>query len=65
MTGQTVTPTITATTGPGGTVPVTVDPRTPQEKESDIANILIDYGDILVMFFIALTIIGVVKMIMK
>lgn len=65
MTNQYVTPTITATTGPGGTVPVTVDPRTPQEKESDIALILIDYGDMLVMFFIALTIIGGVKMIMK
>jgi len=65
MTGQTVTPTVTATTGPGGTVPVTVDPRTPQEKESDIALILIDYGDMLVMFFIALTVIGGVKMIMK
>lgn len=65
MTGQYVTPTVTATTGPGGTVPVTVDPRTPQEKESDIALILIDYGDMLVMFFIALTVIGGVKMIMK
>ena len=65
MAGQYVTPTVTATTGPGGTVPVTVDPRTPQEKESDIALILIDYGDMLVMFFIALTIIGGVKMIMK
>lgn len=65
MGSQTVTPTVTATTGPGGTVPVTVDPRTPQEKESDIALILIDYGDMLVMFFIALTVIGGVKMIMK
>ena len=65
MGGQTVTPTVTATTGPGGTVPVTVDPRTPAEKEADIANILIDYGDMLVLFFIALTVIGGVKMIAK
>jgi len=49
---------VTATTGPGGTVPVTVDPRTPAEKEADIANILIDYGDMLVLFFIALTVIA-------
>lgn len=60
-----VTVTATATTGPGGTVPVTVDPRTPAEKEADIANILIDYGDMLVLFFIALTVIGGVKMIGK
>ena len=65
MGSQTVTPTVTATTGPGGTVPVTVDPRTPAEKEADIANILIDYGDMLVLFFIALTVIGGVKMIAK
>ena len=68
MGAQTITPTVTATTGPGGTVPptsVTVDPRTPAEKENDIANILIDYGDMLVMFFIALTVIGGVKMIMR
>jgi hypothetical protein len=65
MGSQTVTPKVTATTGPGGTVPVTVDPRTPAEKEADIANILIDYGDMLVLFFIALTVIGGVKMIAK
>lgn len=63
-----VTTVPTPTTLPGGGTPttaVTVDPRTPQEKESDIALILIDYGDMLVMFFIALTVIGGVKMIMK
>lgn len=65
MTGQHVTPTVTATTGPGGTVPVTVDPRSPAEKQADTASILTDYGDMLVMFFIALTIIGGVKMIGK
>jgi hypothetical protein len=65
MGSQTVAPKVTATTGPGGTVPVTVDPRTPAEKEADIANILIDYGDMLVLFFIALTVIGGVKMIAK
>lgn len=64
----TVTTVPTATTLPGGGTPtttVTVDPRTSAEKQEDIANILVDYGDELVMFFIVLTIVGGVKMMGK
>ena len=70
----TTTPTTTVTTLPGGGTPtptVTVDPypcdadhpENCQRKQTDMANILVQYGPMLVMFFIALTIIGGVKQI--
>lgn len=65
---QYVTTAPTSTTLPGGGTPttaVTVDPRTSEEKQTDMANILLDYGDELVLFFIMLTFIGGIKLIGK
>ena len=70
----TVTTVPTATTGPGGTTPPTIQtvdpypcdadhPENCKRKQTDMANILVQYGPMLVMFFIALTIIGGVKQI--
>lgn len=64
----TVTPTTTMTAGPGGTVPVTQDPYlslSPEEKQSALATDVMNYGPMLVNFFILLTIVGGFKMITK
>lgn len=71
-----VTPTVTATTGPGGTVPpttATVDPypcdadhpENCERKQTDMANTLISYGPQLLLLFILATIIGTFKMMGK
>jgi PKD repeat protein len=64
-----VTPTVTATTLPGGATPhPTIDPYTllsPEEKQTSLANMVLDVGPALVGFFIVLTFIGGIKMIGK
>lgn len=72
-----ITPTVTATTGPGGTVPQTVDPypcigdgsaqdtANCQRKQGSMAADLISYGPDLVKFFIMLTFIGGLLLITK
>lgn len=67
----TTAPTITGTGGTVVTTAPTVDPypcdadhpANCQRKQTDMANILIEYGPMLVLFFIALTVIGGVKQI--
>ena len=64
----TVSPTVTMTAGPGGTVPVTQDPYlslSSEEKQSALATDVMNYGPMLVNFFILLTIVGGFKMITK
>lgn len=70
-------PTVTLTTGPGGTIPQTVDPypcvgdgspedtANCQRKQSSMAADLISYGPDLVQFFIMLTFIGGLLLITK
>jgi len=69
-----VTPTVTATTLPGGGTPApTVDPypcdadhpENCQRKQTELANILVEYGPFLVMFFILLTVVGGLKLMAK
>lgn len=65
---KTVTPTIAPTTGPGGTVPVTVDPYTALSsagKQSALADEALAYGPMLVQLFILLTIVGGIRLIAK
>jgi hypothetical protein len=70
-------PSVTATTGPGGTVPQTVDPypcigdgspadtANCQRKQGSMAADLISYGPDLVRFFIMLTFIGGLMLLLK
>ena len=70
-------PSVTATTGPGGTVPQTVDPypcigdgspadtANCQRKQGSMAADLISYGPDLVKFFIMLTFIGGIMLLNK
>ena len=61
----TVTTIPTATPGPGGTTPVYIDPRTPNQKDADMMNQIRDAGPGLIGLAIVATIFGLIKLMTK